>query len=457
MTLESRTGNIVVVQPSSGDALMFTDTVILRAADNIDSYRFFIGSKHTEYRAGQTFDFSSSTSSIGLPASISAATLILEQGEGLKISSNITINATRVELITDANVFISGQISGSISQLAITARGTRTVTAQAYNEATGSQQTVTEPTGDINIQSSSIAGAKWEFRAAKDVYIELQNSFEVVGFVGGVTGFTAADSVWVKTPNTVTLRGGIISGDRVQIDAGQVNSNVASVVLAKQLFVTASGNITLSTASDEITAESTGTGSIVLNEADSVVLQHVVVNNGSIQVTAGGNLTAEDVRAMTDGAGKDIVLKANGMIYVNSVDAGVRSGMERSGSEVLIDAYQTIREPVGKIDNEPAEGASFIDVFAWKITLKTGTALTAPKLIASDSDRGTGSELEVIYTAGTGGVTQGSTTMTGSSVPSSVSGDYVLVAPNHSGPLTLSVSGTLVIVQLPTSPGMPSI
>ena len=40
--------------------------------------------------------------------------------------------------------------------------------------------------------------------------------------------------------------------------------------------------------------------------------------------------------------------------------------------------------------------------------------------------------------------------MTGSSIPANVNGDYVLVAPNHSGPLSIHVTGTLVVVALPT-------
>ena len=76
-----------------------------------------------------------------------------------------------------------------------------------------------------------------------------------------------------------------------------------------------------------ITAYSTDSGNITINEADDVTLIEVVAQNGNIEVSAGGDLTALDVRAMTEG--NDITLKSAENLYVDYVDAGVLGGADR--------------------------------------------------------------------------------------------------------------------------------
>ena len=60
--------------------------------------------------------------------------------------------------------------------------------------------------------------------------------------------------------------------------------------------------------------------------ADHVTLEHVRAADGAVTVTAGDSLTALDVVAATDGAGKDVTLKSNGDIFVDYVDAGKDRG-----------------------------------------------------------------------------------------------------------------------------------
>ncbi|MCY2990309.1 MAG: hypothetical protein NTY19_20895, partial [Planctomycetota bacterium] len=485
--LRSVLGNLNILQPVTGTAIESRSGIALDAGLGLESYTFtFFPDSQVpdliEYRAGEYYDFEPTTRptknpetgkwipdpSVGIPSKITAKTVILECRSGLTINQPLTVNATRLELQSDTDVFIKAKIDGTLGTLAVTARGAQSITVPTYNEVTGKTTTVPRSTGDINIQTTGLGGSSWELRARQSVYLDLQNSFTVVGFIGGLTGYHPTSQVTVTTNNILSLYGGIIAADAAKLTAAQIDSNITSIVLAAQLELSARGSITLSTSSNTIVADSIGSGNITLNEADAVTLKHVQVANGAITVTAGGDLTAVEVVAVTDGNGNDVTLKSSGNIYVNYVDAGKQSGAQRAASEVTLDAYGTICEPTAYKDNGKAgddvvagivpvdeekkattDGTTMVDVNAWKIHFLHGSDMLAPKLIASDSDRGSGLELEIIYTASSGGTTDGPTTMTGSSMPTHVDGDYLLMPSSVTGNLDITVTGTLLVLQVP--------
>jgi urocanate hydratase len=65
----------------------------------------------------------------------------------------------------------------------------------------------------------------------------------------------------------------------------------------------------------------TGTGSIMLDEQDAVVLADVDTANGAISVTAGGAITATDLASTTDSDANDVSLTGNN-IAVTLINAG---------------------------------------------------------------------------------------------------------------------------------------
>ena len=113
----------------------------------------------------------------------------------------------------------------------------------------------------------------------------------------------------------------------------------------RDLDVRATNAMTLNTLVDTVTAHSTSTGNIVINEADLLTAEEVVAQNGQIDISSGGDMTVLDIRAMTEG--NDITLKSSEDLYVDYVDAGVLGGSDRTGSVVTLDAGGTIRGTAG--------------------------------------------------------------------------------------------------------------
>ena len=402
-----------------------------------------------EYRAGGGWDFNGSNDGDGVPDILTSHTIILERNSGLAISRPMTFNADRVELSSDANVFITADLLGSIGALTVTARGTRPVHALAYNEATGQMEWVDQPAGNINIQTSQFTAPAWELRASGDIYLESPTAMTLTGFVGGLTGTDRAATVTVKTPEVLSLVKAKVSANTVQLEAQSINADFRSQILAGRLDVQATSSISLRTAVDAITAVSTA-GNITLANVGDVVLQRVIAANGAITAASSGNLTALDVETLTDAAGNDVNLLAVGNLYVNYVDAGRSGGISRQYSRATLDAAGTIREPAGYVDNVAQEGATMTDVIAWQIKLLHGQPIPAPVLVGQGSRVGSGDELELLYIDPAGLEDGPSTTGT---VPSVVDGDYVLVAPNYHGNVNLTVTGTLLVLLLPTFDG----
>ena len=73
-----------------------------------------------------------------------------------------------------------------------------------------------------------------------------------------------------------------------------------------------------------------------VNEADAVVLESLIVTDGFIDVTAGGDITATYVRTLTDGADKDITLKSTGDIFADDIEAGADAGSDKTAGEVTL-------------------------------------------------------------------------------------------------------------------------
>lgn len=462
--LASEAGNLFVIDPGTGSAIEYTKGIALSAGRVLQSYRFFQAPELIEYHAGDYFDFApADNSSSGLPSSISSATIVLENGAGITFEGTLAASK-RIELVSDSNVFFTGKIIGSAENVIIAANGFRPVEARVYEEATGGEHTVTQPSGFVNIQTGGITAGRFEFRAGKDVFVEHSGDFTIAGFIGGLSGFEPARNIALRAAGTLRVLGGIINAsDSIDLEAVTVSTDATSVFIASDLQVTAESNVNLNTLVQTITAESTGAGDIVIHEGDAVTLENIVADNGRIEVTTGGDLTALHVSTITDGAGKGIELKSSADLFVNDVEAGVLAGAQKTASEITLDAAGTIKEPAGYVDNNAsAERSSVVDVYAWRIHLRYGLP-TPPGLpvtvMTSPNPAGAGDEIEILYTDGSQSAsgeafTQEPTTMSGTGgIPSSVQGDYILIAPNYTGDLSISVSGTLVVVALPPLPG----
>ena len=69
------------------------------------------------------------------------------------------------------------------------------------------------------------------------------------------------------------------------------------------LSLTSEGGIDVDTAVVSISAVTTGSGAVVIEESDGVELKSVVASDGSISVSAGGSMVATKVESTTNSAG----------------------------------------------------------------------------------------------------------------------------------------------------------
>lgn len=75
-------GNLAVVRPAEGEAILYTSGIALNAGVGLESYAFFQAPDLIEYRAGEYLDFDTSSPSLGIPGTITSKRVILERRRG---------------------------------------------------------------------------------------------------------------------------------------------------------------------------------------------------------------------------------------------------------------------------------------------------------------------------------------------------------------------------------------
>ncbi|HND54857.1 MAG TPA: hypothetical protein PLV92_20735, partial [Pirellulaceae bacterium] len=146
--LQSTTGDVLIERPGTGSAITVSSGIAVDAARGLQSYAFFTAPDLIEYRAGDYFDFDLTTSSLGIPSSLTSQSIVLERRSGLVIDQPLNVQAKRFELSTDGNLFVRSDITGSIDQVVMAARGTHPVLSQTYNSTTGQLEWVNEASGE---------------------------------------------------------------------------------------------------------------------------------------------------------------------------------------------------------------------------------------------------------------------------------------------------------------------
>ena len=406
-------------------------------------------------RTSSTTPLRSGSTGSGLPANISGTEILLEQRSGLSIAGTTSITATRLELISDRNVAVTGIGTASIGTLVIQASGSRTSTATVYDPATYNTVTKTVDTGDVFIDAQTLTVTTMDIRARLDVSINLTGTgttaVNLRGAIGGLTTGQRAQSLLLTAVRPIELDHMTITANTVSLQAAAIQSNTSSIVRATSLDAQTTGGIMLWTDVDTVNAVSSAAGSIYLRDAGDIVLQNVLAQNGAITVNAAGNLTATSVITANDAADRDVRLSAGGNAYIDYVDAGQAGGQTRQYSKVIVRAKGSISEPVGKQDNVMpsvvAQRAGFRipDIITYQMLLMHDGLMATPKLITSESDTGTDSELEVVYTATANAILDDDVPV----MPTTVSGNYVLDIVGYYDDIDLTVTGDVLISGLP--------
>ena len=114
-------------------------------------------------------------------------------------------------------------------------------------------------------------------------------------------------------------------GDISVTSAGGIteDGDAATVVSGGGLSLSSAGGIDVDTAVVSISAVTTGSGEVVIEESDGVELKSVVASDGSISVSAGGDMVATKVESTTNSAGNEVTLATSaGGIQLVSVSVG---------------------------------------------------------------------------------------------------------------------------------------
>ena len=206
------------------------------------------------------------------------------------LTANGSITVTAGGDITAAQI-----VTGSSDSLSLNAAGTvtATVTADALVVLAGGPITLITTVTSLDAQITGTG----------DIMVTETDSIHLIRVL------TADGSI------TVTAGGDIIA---TQIDAGTAGNvnldaagEITATVTADGLVVLADGPITLVTTVASLDAETTGTGDITVTETDRIHLIRVLTADGSIIITAGGDIIATQVQAGTAG---DANLEAAGAI-----------------------------------------------------------------------------------------------------------------------------------------------
>jgi len=277
--LETTNGSITVAAASVAEAIQAVNLITLNAGGAGSNLTQNAGASITSTGGNLSLTASSTiTGGGGGSVDIVADLATLTAGTGIDLNTTVTsVDAT----VTGAGDIVLSETDGITLTDVDTNNGLITVTAGGAITATDVASLTDSDANDISLLTTG-AGI----------------------LVTSVTAGTLGD---------VTL----------DAQAGSITNNGGVDVVADVLTADATNAIDLDTTVTSVDASVSGTGNIVLDETDGILLTDVDTANGSIAVTAGGSITATDVASLADADGNDIsLLTTGGDILATSVNAG---------------------------------------------------------------------------------------------------------------------------------------
>ncbi|MFC1891830.1 hypothetical protein ACFLZT_05500, partial [Thermodesulfobacteriota bacterium] len=168
---------------------------------------------------------------------------------------------------------------------------------------------------------------------------------------------------------------------------GTFTQSGAGPVIADHLGVIASGAVVMATQINSIRLETTGRGDVVLSQTDTRVLTltEIQVLDGKLDVTAGGTISAVDVRILSNKDANDIRLDSSGDIEVGLISAGVYAETQAEADIARLDLLNASLRSL-----DPA------DLPAWMVDEGAFIDLTLPQAQALSNDMSTGSDWDIL-------------------------------------------------------------
>ena len=263
------------------------------------------------------------------------------QRVGTDAGTTTVTDATQSDVVTGSNgsvviVVVTGGLTlndgtAAADNTAVSANGTGNVLLNTLGGSITGNADVKSGTGNVTVTAS--VGVT--FTAAADIVTSGTGTVDVTGTTGSIT--QADNSLFTTGSGNVTITaavnfstGGISTSGDVFITAttGSVldsGDTYVDVVGNNLTLVAATGVPSIETTVATLVAHVTGSGVLVVNETDAIVLSDVDTANGSITVTAGGQVTATDVVSLTDNDANDISITTTaGGIVAGIINAGTQ-------------------------------------------------------------------------------------------------------------------------------------
>ncbi|MHB8736297.1 MAG: beta strand repeat-containing protein, partial [Terriglobales bacterium] len=331
--------------------------------------------------------------------SLNSATTITAQAGSLITASQLTARAAGAITLDTAVGSLDAQTSssGDLTVLQTTALDATNLSTSAGNIS------VTTQAGDINFgtitagapgsvtltaaggiqpssDSASLTGDSINLTAnAGDIGSAAVPANLSVGT--GSVAATAHGSIFLGASTGDLPLGNLSAGGNIVLttDKGSITSQTGTQVSAHDLSVSAAGGVTLNTAVAALDVATTATGDVSITQQGVLDLTNLSTTDGSITVTASGNLTAPNVVSQNSTASNGLSLTTTngGNLILGAINAGAQgdvtlnsAGAISAQSGSLITANRVTAQAVGDITlDTSAASVSAVTSAAGNITI----------------------------------------------------------------------------------------
>ena len=334
--------------------------------------------------SGETVDFRNPTASLtintgGGNAAINIAKFDAVPGGGA-VRFDVIVNGQGGDLQIDSlnagpertvTLTAGGDISGpgqiTASDLTLTAAGDveLNTTVNALTATTPGDLAVSEI--DAITMATEVASLTLKIEESGDAAVTEADNL-ILDFANLFNGTLTVNA------DNIAIIGTVTANEIVLTSGGAISAGLPGQVVSGSLSATAAAGMVLNTRVDEITAHVTDIGNILITEADAVVLNHLSTEDGWINVTAVGDITATLIHCINDADDNDITLTATS----GNIEAGVVTAGE--AGDVILTAGGAIVDIAGKITADElaatATGAMVLNTTVTVLTAATDGALT---------------------------------------------------------------------------------
>lgn len=402
------TGEIEAVNSITLNAGDFTQATSQSGSVSVQGKTVTLSDNSTELKSA-TLKVTAAAGDISLRAGNSGGSILMSHAQ---ITSPLNVNLTALSgKITQNSADLEGEITTGVPTTERLMTGlikTQNLTAQAerglaINTEIDLLNAELDSAGNIDIVNNKALTIEKLIAENGAVNVKAFGSVTVANLGIEARGGNDRNDISIQTvkkenetePVNLTFNK-ILTNDRGDITLdiqGLITGSTGHLLTADVLDVSVADAITLNTSVNKLKLQTTKVGNAAINQAaKDVILERVYINDGSLNVVAGGKVELADVRSQSNRDENDIAIDATGDIAIRYVTAGIylESGQNTLATETTfvngvetVTATKTVTEISSAGDISLKSGGkiyeSFIDstpdVIADVLTLDAATGI----------------------------------------------------------------------------------